>query len=1001
MYPIESVIFDLDGVITKTAVVHSAAWKEMFDEYLHYRTDTLGEPFVEFSHETDYIKYVDGKPRYKGVADFLTSRNIVLPYGSPEDAPGFDTVCALGNKKNNKFNEIIKKDGVELYDSTIEFIHQLHKKGVKIAVASSSKNCRPILERMQLIDLFETCVDGTVSAELHLKGKPEPDIFTTAADNMHCSYRNSVVVEDAVSGVQAGRKGNFGLVIGIARENNHRDLEINGADIVVSDISEISLKELEYWFKHGIDEDNWSITYKDYAPEKEKSRETLMTVGNGYFGTRGSMPECSAGKTNYPGTYMAGLYNRLTSKVGDRYIENEDFVNCPNWTTFKFKVDEDDWVNINECKILYVERNLNLANGELFRIICVQDQTGKQHIIENYRMASMHDYHVAAEKYIFSPVNYSGKVTIATGIDGNIINAGVDRYSQLNQQHLKYVNANIEDDVITVQVETVNLHIGVTEAAKIICDKKRSKKCVKHSAAFLEYKFNLVPRQEIEIQKIVSIYNTLNDKNIAAKAVEKVNEYDSYDELIFKSEASWKKIWKEIDIKIDGDRLAQKLIRLHLYHLMVSFSPHNKHFDASITARGLHGEAYRGHIFWDEIFILPFYCMHFPDAAKAMLMYRYRRLDAAKKYAADNGYKGAMFPWQSGSDGREETQTVHLNPVSGEWGPDYSCLQRHVSLAIAYNVYQYFHITGDVQFLIDNGLEMLWEICRFWTSKSEWNETTQRYSISGVMGPDEFHEKYPDSDKGGLKDNAYTNIMTSWVLNIGANLYEDFCKDAAKNVITKINLAADEVAKWRDIALKLNIIVENDIISQYDGYFALKDLDWDSYRAKYGNIYRMDRLLKAEGLSPDDYKVAKQADTLMVFYNLNAIEVTSILKSMKYKLSNNYIDNNLKYYLQRTSHGSTLSRVVHAQLAGIINDKALSWSLYHDALISDYDDTQGGTTAEGIHAGVMSGTILIAMFSFAGIDVTGDAVEMREQKLPEHWNKISGKFKFKGKTYVY
>ena len=330
-YKFEAVIFDLDGVITKTALVHSAAWKKMFDEYLLERTEKHNEEFKEFSHENDYLPYVDGKPRYKGVESFLQSRGIEIPFGDPSDEPGLETICGLGNRKNQAFNEVLDKDGVEVYESTVALIHELKQKGIHVGVASSSKNCQAVLEKAGLIDLIETRVDGVVSAEIGLKGKPEPDIFTTASDNLGIYYDKAVVVEDAVSGVQAGKAGNFGLVLGIARENNKKELKTNGADIVVEDISEIGFDGIVDWFENGLEKDNWSISYSDYVPEKEKTRETLLTVGNGYFGTRGAFEETKAGEFNYPGTYIAGLYNRLISKVGDRDIENEDFVNIPNW----------------------------------------------------------------------------------------------------------------------------------------------------------------------------------------------------------------------------------------------------------------------------------------------------------------------------------------------------------------------------------------------------------------------------------------------------------------------------------------------------------------------------------------------------------------------------------------------------------------------------------------------------------------------------------------------
>jgi HAD superfamily hydrolase (TIGR01509 family) len=211
----------------------------MFNDYLKFREEKYSEKLKLFTHENDYLPFVDGKPRYKGVADFLSSRNIEIEYGHPSDRADQETVCGLGNRKNEYFNRILETEGVEVYESTLLFIHELISQGIKIGVASSSANCRKVLEKLNILDLFQTRVDGEVSAELKLKGKPEPDIFTTASKNLNVPYKNAVVVEDAVSGVQAGRKGNFGLVLGIAREGNRDELLKNGAHLVVTDISEL------------------------------------------------------------------------------------------------------------------------------------------------------------------------------------------------------------------------------------------------------------------------------------------------------------------------------------------------------------------------------------------------------------------------------------------------------------------------------------------------------------------------------------------------------------------------------------------------------------------------------------------------------------------------------------------------------------------------------------------------------------------------------------------
>ena len=293
----------------------------------------------------------------------------------------------------------------------------------------------------------------------------------------------------------------------------------------------------------------------------------------------------------------------------------------------------------------------------------------------------------------------------------------------------------------------------------------------------------------------------------------------------------------------------------------------------------------------------------------------------------------------------------------------------------------------------DYGCEMFFEICRFWASMCSLDEKTGKYSISGVMGPDEFHEKYPGTVEGGLRDNAYTNIMVAWMLEKANLLSEEFKIHNSKFIIS-----FEEIKTWEDIGHNLRLVIDDGIIAQYDGYFDLKELNWERYRQKYGNVYRMDRILKAEGKTPDEYKVAKQADTLMTFYNLNKKDVDDILKKMGVILPEDYMERNLKYYLARTSHGSTLSRVVHAYLANLVGDGRLGWQLYLDALTSDYQDIQGGTTAEGIHSGVMAGTVWIAITTFGGLNLMGDYPSFHPN-LPAYWEKVSYGFDFRSTEY--
>ena len=284
-YSFKSVIFDLDGVITKTALVHAAAWKEAFDEYLRLRDKRDKEPFKEFTHQSDYLPYVDGKPRYKGVQSFLESRGINISYGEPTDSPDTETICGIGNKKNAKFCQVLRAKGVEVYPSTIEFIKSLEASGVEIGVASSSNNCKEILEVAKIEKFFKTRVDGVVSIEMGLKGKPESDIFTTAAFNLGTIPAESIVVEDATSGVEAGRNGGFGLVIGLARENNQKELLANGADLVVTDLAEINLELIEQWFRKKPRDllQSWDKESEKIESLEGKEKDTEAVVNPSYL----------------------------------------------------------------------------------------------------------------------------------------------------------------------------------------------------------------------------------------------------------------------------------------------------------------------------------------------------------------------------------------------------------------------------------------------------------------------------------------------------------------------------------------------------------------------------------------------------------------------------------------------------------------------------------------------------------------------------------------------
>jgi beta-phosphoglucomutase family hydrolase len=235
----DAVLLDLDGVITDTASVHAACWKQMFDEYLQRRATQRSEVFRPFDIATDYRHYVDGKPRFDGVRDFLASRDIQLPEGSQDDPSRAETVGGLGNRKNDLVNRIIEEKGVEPYEGSVKLIRQLRGRGFKIAVVTSSQNCAAVLKSAKLEDFFDVQVDGNTIHARHLSGKPAPDTFLMAAKLLKVEPARAIVIEDAISGVEAGSAGNFGLVIGVARKGNAEELQQHGAHLVVNDLSEL------------------------------------------------------------------------------------------------------------------------------------------------------------------------------------------------------------------------------------------------------------------------------------------------------------------------------------------------------------------------------------------------------------------------------------------------------------------------------------------------------------------------------------------------------------------------------------------------------------------------------------------------------------------------------------------------------------------------------------------------------------------------------------------
>jgi trehalose/maltose hydrolase-like predicted phosphorylase len=354
-----------------------------------------------------------------------------------------------------------------------------------------------------------------------------------------------------------------------------------------------------------------------------------------------------------------------------------------------------------------------------------------------------------------------------------------------------------------------------------------------------------------------------------------------------------------------------------------------------------------------------------------------------------------MFPWQSGSDGQEVTQERNLNPRSYRWVPDNSYLQRHVGSAIAYNVWQYFQVTHDIEFLQFYGAELMLEIARFWSSMARFNDERGRYEIHGVMGPDEFHEGYPHAPTPGLNNNAYTNIMAAWVLLRALEVLDLLPDMRRAELMTRLGLSADEIARWDDISRRMYVAFHDDgIISQFEGYEKLAELDWEDYRTRYGNIQRLDLILEAEHDSANRYKLSKQADVLMLFYLFSSEELGALFTRLGYPFAYDTIPRNVTYYDARSSHGSTLSRVVHAWVLAR-SDRPRAMRYFAEALQSDVSDIQQGTTAEGVHLGAMAGTVDLVQRVSTGIEVTGDVLRLNP-RLPQELERLDMRIRYRG-----
>ncbi|MFJ2866078.1 glycoside hydrolase family 65 protein [Kitasatospora sp. NPDC087314] len=738
--------------------------------------------------------------------------------------------------------------------------------------------------------------------------------------------------------------------------------------------------------------DPWTLRYQGFDPAEEGLREVLCAVGNGYLVSRGAAPEAVADGVHYPGTYLAGCYDRAESAVGGHAVTNEDLINCPNWLPLTFRRAGEKWFTGPPAGQTL---ELDLRRGVLTRHALVVDRQGRRSRLVQRRLASQARPHLLALESTLTPENWSGPLEIRSALDGTVANTGVARYRGLAERHLVPAGQGVDArGLLWLAVDAAHSPLNIALAARTrVAGAEVVAECHEGRASQV-LSVDAVRGRPVTVEKTVA-FHTSRDPAIESPVGASLllaAQAGSFDRLLAEHALRWTELWRRC--RIDADFDGNGPLHLDLFHILQSYSEHSIDLDVGIPARGLHGEAYRGHVFWDELFVLRVLNLRFPELTRAVLRYRHRRLDTARRQARASGLRGAMYPWQSASDGREEAQQLHLNPLSGRWLPDHSHLQRHVGSAVAYNVWQYYQATGDREFLATAGAEMLLEIARFWSSTAVHDRSRGHWSIRGVLGPDEYHDAYPWADRPGLDDNAYTNVLASWVLARAQDALDVLPGYRRDELRERLALDHLELDRWQEVGRHLHVPFHEGVLSQFDGYERLAELDWEAYRRRYPDLCRLDRILEAEGDTVNRYKASKQADALMLWFLFSAREVRDLLRRLGHPAGHELLRRTTDYYLRRTVHGSTLSSVVHAWVL-TRSDRRASWRYFRDALVADLRDSQHGTTAEGVHLGAMAGAVDLLQRCYTGLEVREDALWL-DPHLPSALGRLELDLRYRG-----
>ncbi len=727
----------------------------------------------------------------------------------------------------------------------------------------------------------------------------------------------------------------------------------------------------------------WLIEEHGFDLDAANAFETIFTVGNGYLGTRGSLEEGFKGELS--GTYLNGLFDAHDSPV-------IDLVNAPDWLAMAVRVDGLR-LDVQSARVVQHDRALDMAKGALWRSTTFEDGQGRRTRIETLRFASFADQHLCAVRMRITAENHDAAISVESAINGRRFNlerlpiyVGKQDFNPevkwekwAKSKHLDEVAKTVLSDAIYLEMRTIDTAVSVGYAASTQSSVAPQSRSVEQSYEMVaeRLEFAGAAGQTIQVDKLVTIYKSRDtaDRSVRTPCLATLATHRAagFDAAFAASAAVWAAKWQDCDCQIAGDDAATQAVRFNIYHLLITANENDP--TVNIGAKSLSGEGYRGHVFWDtEIFMLPFFIYTQPKTARALLLYRYNTLEGARANARQNGLPGAQYPWEAADTGVETTPKWTADGKHRIWTGEEEI---HVSADVAYGVLTYVTATGDGQFMLDFGAEILFETSRFWIGRLEHAAAKDRYELTSVIGPDEFHEH--------VANNAFTNRMAQWHLTQAARVHADLAArhpQALARVARKIGLGDDEPATWAQIADKIYIPFDKSrsLIEQFEGYFQLKEVpvtEWD----------QNDMPCYPEGydhFNAGETTLLKQPDVVMLTYVLPDEFSPEIKKA------------NYDYYEKRTLHKSSLSPAIHSIMGIEVGDPARAFQYFCRSAFVDLTNNQGNTQ-DGMHAASAGGTWQSLVCGFGGFRVMHGQMTFQPW-LPEAWTELRFRLKWHGNT---